>query len=456
MSLTTFIAQLGAAGAGSDIYWASVTSLSSVRLYGTCIDADSAGNVFVGGYRDAISGSPFGWVNVHNPDGTLNASKQVQSSNSEILDGLVLFNKSGAGFNTVGCGRINSTYSLDRGYIDWNTSGGKNAATRNQRTETEAAVSIGYSGAGAGNFFYTAGRSIISSSGYVTIGKVTNNGSSFTENAYYRPTFFSSYPSDEQYNYGGAAMDSQGRGIFATYYSNCYRSNAAFTTNDIGKSVNLTNSVYAGPQVTVDSQDNPIMSCFGRRVSGYDEALLIKFNEADMSVAWARALQRGSSGAAGKAYSCTVDSQDNVLVAGSIRNGLNDIGFVAKFNSSGTLQWSRTFRNSGSSYPRSRINKVRTDSNDNVLLAGWFHNDSTNTYKAWAFKIPPDGIPTQTLSLDSETIYIENTTITTTSWTPSTSNYGPGYTSTGTVNSTAWTNTISNSGYTNTPTELTT
>jgi len=424
-------------------------------LYGSCIDSDSAGNVFVGGYRDSINSSPYGWINVHNPDGTLNASKQIQSTDSEILDGLVLFNKSGAGFNTVGNGRINATYSSDRGYIDWSTSGGKNAANRNNNTETERVSSIGYSGAGAGNFFYTAGNSIISSSGYVTIGKVTNNGTYLDEDAYYRPVYFSSYPSDEQYNYGGAAMDSQGRGIFGAYYMSCWRTNTAFTATEVGKQVSLTSTVYAGPQVAVDSADNPILSAFGRRVSGYDEALLVKFNESDMSVAWARALQRGYSGTAGKAYSCTVDSQDNVYVAGTVNNSGNDIGFVAKFNSSGTFQWSRTFRNTGGSYPRGRINRVRIDGNDNVLLTGWFHNQSTNVYKAWTFKLPPDGIATQTLSLDSETIYIENTSITITSWTPSTSNYAPGFSSTGTVGSSTWSNTISNSGYTNTPTELT-
>lgn len=438
---------LAAAGA-SDTYFIA-TADDTDNLYGMAVDSDGE-YIWWGGYAGNLSGSPKGWMTVLNLDGTVNASKEIQNTNSEILDGVIMATNNQ--MVTVGNGRISSTYSSDRGYVDWNSNGGASARGRNQSGFTERASGIGYSG--SGNVFYTIGNGIYSSTNYITVGKVTHNGSSFSENESKRFQFFSSYPTMEAATYGGIAVDSTGKPIVAGYYMNVHRYNTSFG-GDVGKDVSLLTTEYNNPSLAVDSNDNVILSGWGRaNSSSYQEALLIKFNQSDFSVAWANAMRQGTSTQAGQSYSCCVDSSDNVYMCGALQDGLTGYGFIAKYNSSGTLQWRRRFYVSGS-YPTFVWTKIKTDPRDNVLATGYINNGSDR--RAIFLKIPTDGIDAQSITIDSRSITIADpstSTLRNTSWTPSLNNYGPSAVNTGSTTSSSYNVSIANSGYTNTIQEV--
>lgn len=441
------MAAAGASGV-SDTYFIG-TADDSRNLYATCVDSDGE-YIWWGGYADEFNGNPYGWMTVLNLDGTVNASKEISQFSSQIIDGVITATNNG--MVTVGNGYLNSTYSSNRAYLDWNNSGGFNAKKRNLTTNTEIATGIGYQG--SGNVFYTIGQGNYSGSGYVTFGKVTASSSDFSENESRRFQYFSSYPSGfEPPTYGGIAVDSSGKPIIAGYYLNCARYNTSLS-HDVGKTVSLNATEYNSPSLAVDSNDNVILSGYGKaNSSSYREALLIKFNQSDFSVAWARALREGSSANAGRSYSCCVDSNDNVYMCGTFGVGYHDYGFIAKYNSSGTLQWSRRFTVSGTTFEASVVlNKIKTDSRDNVLVAGWINNGTDK--RALILKIPSDGVSTQTISIDSRTITIADPTLTNTNWSPSTSNYSPTLTNTSSTNMGNWNHTAPNSGYTNTIQEL--
>tara|TARA_R100001460_G_C3547492_1_gene174925 strand:+ start:126 stop:1469 length:1344 start_codon:yes stop_codon:yes gene_type:complete len=445
VSVKLLMAAAGASGV-SDTYFIG-TADDSRNLYATCVDSDGE-YIWWGGYADQFSGSPYGWMTVLNLDGTVNASKEIDKPNSQIVDGVITATNNG--MVTVGNGYLNSTYSGNRAYLDWSNNGLFNAKKRNLTTNTEIATGIGYQG--SGNVFYTIGQGNYSGSGYVTFGKVTASGSDFSENESRRFQYFSSFPSGfEPPTYGGIAVDSSGKPIIAGYYLNCARYDTSLS-HDVGKTVSLYTTEYNSPSLAVDSNDNVILSGFGRaNSSSYQEALLIKLNQSDFSVAWARAIRQGTSNQAGRSYSCCVDSNDNVYMCGSLQVGFDGYGFIAKYNSSGTLQWTRRFYVSGS-YPTFVLNKIKTDPRDNVLVAGYINNGSDK--RALILKIPSDGVDAQSITIDSRTITISNPSLTNTNWSPSTSNYSPNLTDTSTTNMGNWNHTVPNSGYTNTIQEL--
>ena len=440
---------MAAAGAGGveDTYFIG-TADDSRSLYSTCVDSDGE-YIWWGGYGDNFNSTNYGWMTVINLDGTVNASKEITQFNSAIVDGVITATNNG--MVTVGNGYINSTYSSDRAYIDWSNSGSFNSKKRNQRSETEIATAIGYQG--SGNVFYTIGYGIYSSSSYVTFGKVTATSSDFSENESRRFQYYSSYPSLEPPRYGGIAVDSSGKPIIAGYNLNCARYDTSLN-HDVGKKITLYTTEYNNPSLAVDSSDNVILSGYGKaNSSSYREALLIKLNQSDFSVAWARALREGTHANAGRSWSCCVDSQDNVYMCGAFRVGYHDYGFIAKYNSSGTLQWSRRLSVSGTTFEASIfMTKIKTDPRDNVLAVGWINNGTDK--RALILKIPSDGVDTQTITINSRTITIADPSLTNTSWTPSTSGYSPTLTNTNTTNMGNYNTTAPDSGYTNTIQEL--
>lgn len=105
--------------------------------------------------------------------------------------------------------------------------------------------------------------------------------------------------------------------------------------------------------------------------SGYinNISVLTKFNSSG-TILWQVSLQ--SSGEALRPYGITLDALDNVIVTGqNTWGGGIDTGIILfKYNSSGTLQWQRNFRNTYTTEFYDYGYNVICDSASNIYLAG--------------------------------------------------------------------------------------
>jgi len=121
-----------------------------------------------------------------------------------------------------------------------------------------------------------------------------------------------------------------------------------------------------GRSVAIDSSDNVYV--FGYTAStgaGNSDFLIAKYNSSG-TVQWQRVLGGGSYEVG---YSVAIDSADNVYVLGrtsSAGAGGNDF-LIAKYNSSGTIQWQRVLGGAGTE----EGNSVAIDSADNVYVLGY-------------------------------------------------------------------------------------
>jgi len=121
-----------------------------------------------------------------------------------------------------------------------------------------------------------------------------------------------------------------------------------------------------GHAVTVDSSDN--VYAFGYTSStgaGSIDFLLAKYNSSG-TIQWQRVLGGAS---VERGYSIAVDSADNLYVAGEVNSagaGSADC-FIGKYNSSGTIQWQRALGGNGFE----QANGVTVDASDNVYVTGY-------------------------------------------------------------------------------------
>ena len=122
--------------------------------------------------------------------------------------------------------------------------------------------------------------------------------------------------------------------------------------------------------VAVDSSDNIIVGGYGTSDgAGADDIMIAKYNSSG-TLQWDRTLGGTSDD---RCFGITVDSSDNIIVTGftlSDGAGGNDI-IIAKYNSSGTLQWDRTLGGTGNEFGWG----VAVDSSDNIVITGFTESD---------------------------------------------------------------------------------
>ena len=114
--------------------------------------------------------------------------------------------------------------------------------------------------------------------------------------------------------------------------------------------------------VAVDSSDNVYAA---GKVDNAGISVLAKYNTSG-TIQWQRKLHDGANYSAFRAI--TIDSSDNIYVAGSgpVDTGVRD-ALLAKYNTSGTLQWQRAL---GKSSRYSHFLGVKTDSSGNIYVSG--------------------------------------------------------------------------------------
>ena len=138
--------------------------------------------------------------------------------------------------------------------------------------------------------------------------------------------------------------------------------------------------------VAIDSSDNII-------VTGRDSAnrtYAMKLNSSG-TLQWQTAFSNNLGNNQGEGYGVAIDSSDNVIITGRVyevtKNYVSIL--VAKFNSSGTLQWDKTLgRNSLSG---DEGYGIAIDSSDNVIVTGLLREIGSSDSDALTAKLPPDG-----------------------------------------------------------------
>ena len=119
-----------------------------------------------------------------------------------------------------------------------------------------------------------------------------------------------------------------------------------------------------GRMIAVDSSGNVYVNGITNYTSGYDSMLIAKYDSSG-TLQWQRTL--GDSNTQERGRGIAVDSSGNVFVCGETTKGMTSIGaLVAKYNSSGTLQWQRTLDGSYSQI----FHDIDVDSSDNVYTGG--------------------------------------------------------------------------------------
>ena len=139
----------------------------------------------------------------------------------------------------------------------------------------------------------------------------------------------------------------------------------------------------------VDSNDNIIVCGRGSVGGTGDSAFVVKLNSSGV-IQWQRRLDDTSSD---QWDSVTVDSNDDIIVGGDFREGpygsLPDF-VIAKYSSSGTLQWYRSL--GGPTNIRDDFQgDVITDSSNNVYAIGGSASDGTGSYDWWIGKFNSSG-----------------------------------------------------------------
>ena len=139
----------------------------------------------------------------------------------------------------------------------------------------------------------------------------------------------------------------------------------------------------SGPGVAVDSGGNVYV--VGRTYLGSsssNDVTIAKYNSSG-TIQWQRKL--GGTGS-DNGYDITVDSSDNVYISGHTNSagaGSDDI-LIAKYNSSGTIQWQRTLGDSSANY----VEAIAVDGSGNVYVTG---STSYGAYYMYVTKLNSSG-----------------------------------------------------------------
>ena len=180
-----------------------------------------------------------------------------------------------------------------------------------------------------------------------------------------------------------------------------------------------------GYGIAVDSSSNVYVcgASYGTGAGMYD-LFVAKYNSSG-SIQWQRTLGYSSTNTYGNGVD--VDSSGNVYVtgytdaSGSGNSQGASIPLIAKYDTSGTLQWQRTFRKDSVG---GLAEEIVVDSSDNFYITGYISNSPSNVFIA---KLPGDGSKTGGYSghtysastLTAQTSSMTSSTLSLTASTPS-------------------------------------
>jgi len=378
-----------AAGGVSISYWLSTLGSSQYEEGGS-VAVDSAGNAYIAGYTlSGGAGANEGVLAKYLPDGSIAWQRFLGGTNDDILRSITVDSSD----NVYVSGR---TKSVDPGNVDfllakYNSSGtiqwqrilqGGSADDANSvKVDSSGNVYIGgqTQSTGAGQIDFLLAK--YNSSGTIQWQKVL--GSS-REELLYGIAFDTS---DNVYvvgsgNSGPGALES----VLAKY-------NSSGTIQWQRKLGGSGTGSATGYDIVIDGSNN-IYIVGDERYSGTPKMLLAKYNSSG-TIQWQRSLG-ATDNDAGRGIA--LDSLGNVYLCGySVNVGAGNNDFViAKYNSSGTIQWQRTLGATSSDTGFS----IAVDLLDNLFAFGSTGSTGAGSNDFLLAHLPNDGSLTGTYTLD--------------------------------------------------------
>jgi hypothetical protein len=203
----------------------------------------------------------------------------------------------------------------------------------------------------------------------------------------------------------------EGHGIAIDPSGNVY--NAGFAGGTYGLHINKysssgsllhqtrTNGQYGydtyGGKIVCDSAGNTYSAGIFRQSSGTGYEFGLIKRDSSGTLVWQRVLTNSSSSYGMVVSNLTIDSSDNIYGACYTAVGANAIGVIAKWNSSGTLQWQRSITPSANSVSLQDI-KINS-SGTTMYVTGVSSVSGNNDYVL--FKLPTNGTLTGTYTVGS-------------------------------------------------------
>lgn len=184
--------------------------------------------------------------------------------------------------------------------------------------------------------------------------------------------------------------------------------------------------------VGVDSSGDVYVTGFANIANRANEFVAIKYNSSG-TVQWQRYV--GGTNA-DEATGGAVTSSGDVYISGesNINNANYLDGMIVKYNSSGTLQYARTFGNTGN--VADRFNQMQLNGSGVMYISGGTGEGAVGQRDLWTLKLPDDGSLTgtygnftyQSVTVTSTTSSFTSSTSTHTATTPTLSASTPTYT----------------------------
>lgn len=399
--------------AGNDAkqdYWmASLTDTAaaasqSTQLKGVAIDSD--GNVYsTGAYISA------GWqvaiITKHSPSGTLLWQRALKTANNfAVLPNGIAVDSSNNVYVTGSFTNSSNTYNITF-VTKYNTSG----TIQWQRTLDNTKDGNSYSIAvdSSANVYITGTFRNASNGVNAFIAKYNTSGTIQWQRAL---TDTNSAASQSDIPYGITTDPSNN--VYVTGYQ---RGATTFVTkyNSSGTiqwqrflSVSGFTS-YGGWGIDADSSGNVYIT--GNYYSGgaaQYSIFIAKYNTSG-ALQWQRTLQNTDAGSAPQSYglACSVDSAGNVYVTGRFLNASNlNNAFIAKYNTSGTIQFQRRLRDNNATASQQTFGFGITVSSNGIIYGVGYFRNSSNGLNAFITKLPTDGTKTGTYTIGSGQVLV--------------------------------------------------
>jgi hypothetical protein len=157
---------------------------------------------------------------------------------------------------------------------------------------------------------------------------------------------------------------------------------------------NLFATDFNLPAIKIDANGDVYVSAVDGAVAGNHNAYIAKFNSSG-TIQWQRSLtspdQVGFT-------AVDFDSNDDVYVSGFATVGANKQLLLVKYNSSGVIQYQRTF---GGTAQNDEAFSIHIDDDDNILIGGQTRSAGVANGDSIVSLLPNDGSLTGTYSIDS-------------------------------------------------------
>ena len=362
--------------------WIATLGNTSSNIYSTNITLDSSGNSYIVG-NNGINWNDGLIVAKYNSSGTLQWQRTISDSGYETGYGIAV-DSSGNVYvagstSTSGAGNVDMLIAKynSLGTLQWQKTLGD--------SENNLAKGIGVDSSGN---IYVIGDGYVPSTGdyEILVSKLNSSGTTIQWSRQYGESL--------RDRTNGGTIDSSGN-VYAVGYTRNVTTNIydvilakwnSSGTLEWQRSLGGS-TADTGQQVAVDSSGNVYIVGTDKSSTsnnGADDMLVAKYNSSG-TLQWQRILGSSSSD---NGTGIAVDSSGNVYACGGATGGVDIL--IAKWNSSGTIQWQRTLSSTGVDYAEG----ISVDNLGNIYVAA--NTNISGYYQFLIAKLPDDGSSTGT------------------------------------------------------------